>query len=50
MSSGANYEESHYHWSIVGIGKDLSIILAEHGYELGLMARRMEKLEDLQIS
>lgn len=31
-----------------GIGKDLAIILAEHGYEVGLMARRMEKLEALQ--
>lgn len=31
-----------------GIGKDLAIILAEHGYEVGLMARRVEKLEVLQ--
>jgi short-subunit dehydrogenase len=31
-----------------GIGKDLAIILAEHGYEVGLMARRVEKLEALQ--
>ena len=31
-----------------GIGKDLTIILAEHGYEVGLMARRVEKLEALQ--
>ena len=31
-----------------GIGKDLAIILPEHGYEVGLMARRLEKLETLQ--
>jgi short-subunit dehydrogenase len=31
-----------------GIGKDLAIILAEHGYEVGLMARRVDKLEALQ--
>lgn len=31
-----------------GVGKDLAIILAEHGYEVGLMARRVEKLEALQ--
>lgn len=31
-----------------GIGKDLAIVLAEHGYEVGIMARRLEKLEDLQ--
>jgi len=35
-----------------GIGKELAIILAQHGYEVGLMARRVEKLEALhkQIS
>lgn len=31
-----------------GIGKDLAIILAEHGCEVGLMARRVERLEALQ--
>lgn len=31
-----------------GIGKDLAIILAKHGCEVGLMARRVEKLEALQ--
>lgn len=31
-----------------GIGKDLAMILAEHGYEVGMMARRQEKLEALQ--
>lgn len=31
-----------------GIGKDLAIVLAEHGYEVGVMARRIEKLENLQ--
>lgn len=31
-----------------GIGKDLAIILAEHGYEVGLMAGRVERLEALQ--
>lgn len=31
-----------------GIGRDLAIILGKHGYEVGLMARRVEKLEALQ--
>lgn len=31
-----------------GMGKDLAIILAKQGYEIGLMARRVEKLQDLQ--
>lgn len=31
-----------------GIGKDLSIILAKNGYEVGLMARRIELLEALK--
>ncbi len=31
-----------------GIGKELAITLAQHGYEVGLMARRIELLETLQ--
>jgi short-subunit dehydrogenase len=31
-----------------GIGRDLAIVLANNGYEVGLMARRIEMLEDLQ--
>ena len=31
-----------------GIGKELAIVLAKHGYEVGLMARRVELLEVLQ--
>lgn len=31
-----------------GIGKELAIVLAKHGYELGMMARRLELLENLQ--
>ena len=31
-----------------GIGKDLSIVLAKNGYEVGLMARRTELLEALK--
>lgn len=31
-----------------GIGKELAIILAKNGYEVGLMARRLELLEALQ--
>ncbi len=31
-----------------GIGKQLAITLARHGYEVGLMARRMELLQTLQ--
>lgn len=31
-----------------GIGKELAIVLASYGYEVGLMARRVEKLEALQ--
>lgn len=31
-----------------GIGKALAVVLAKHGYEVGLMARRTELLEDLK--
>jgi short-subunit dehydrogenase len=31
-----------------GIGRDLAIVLAEDGYEVGLMARRLEMLKSLQ--
>jgi short-subunit dehydrogenase len=31
-----------------GIGRELAIVLAKQGYEVGLMARRVEKLEALQ--
>ncbi len=32
-----------------GIGKELAIILAKNGYEVGLMARRIELLRELQL-
>jgi short-subunit dehydrogenase len=31
-----------------GIGRELAIVLASQGYEVGLMARRVDKLEELQ--
>ncbi len=31
-----------------GIGRELALTLSKHGYEIGLMARRVELLKDLQ--
>lgn len=31
-----------------GIGKELALVLAKNGYEVGIMARRMELLVELQ--
>ncbi len=31
-----------------GIGRELALTLSNHGYQVGVMARRVEKLEELQ--